>query len=348
MLSHDPASTNVLIAGHVPVELVERLKRRFWSSRFGVMAPQGTVPAGFEDADVLFTSGQSAEEFGETVALLPRLRWVHTASSGVDRFLPVLKEASWSQRRPAPGSGIADVAPGQEQSELILTRTAEARAVPMAEHVLAVTIALLKRLPQLFEQQRLREWQRPAPVSVSGATVGIIGSGAVGRAVAHRFTALGADVVGVKRSAQPIAGFSAIWGPERLHDLLAASDVVVVACPLTAETRNMLGVDEFSAMKPDAMLVNVARGGIVVERELIAALEAGHLGGAALDVFEVEPLPPDDPLWSLPNVIITPHSSSTGSGAIWEAVVAEFAENFQLFVSQRPLRNSVDIGGRGY
>lgn len=314
----------VLIAGSVPPEQVSRLQASFTDFRFVAIAREGPVVPEAKGAVVLLTAGQPTTVLEETVASLPRLEWVHTISAGVDRHLPVIRG-----RR------------------ALFTRTAGARAIPIAEYVVTMTLALLKRLPELIASQRRREWHRPRPLTLAGATVGIVGAGAVGREAAIRFKTFGAKTIGLRRSGEPVQGLDAVWTADRLHELLAASDVVVVACPLTPETRGLLGATEFAGMRPGAFLVNVARGGIVVEADLIAALTSGKLGGAALDVFEVEPLPHDSPLWSLPNVIVSPHSSSAAPD-VWDAVIEEFAANLLRFNRGETLANLVDVDGRGY
>jgi phosphoglycerate dehydrogenase-like enzyme len=171
----------------------------------------------------------------------------------------------------------------------------------------------------------------------------IVGLGAVGGAVARAAAALGVRVSGVRRN--PAAGrpegVSAVTGPDRLPALLPTADAVVLAAPLTASTRSLIGAPELALMKPGAILVNVARGKLVDERALDDALARGALGGAALDVFEREPLDPASPLWDRPNVILTPHTSGFRQD-YWEAVADLFIENARRLESGQPLLNLVD------
>ncbi len=323
-MTEPDAAPTVLVAGSVPPDQVTRLRASFPHLRFEAIPRAGPVPSEAYGATVLLTAGQPTDVFAQTVASLPRLEWVHTVSAGVDRHVPVL-----------------------QGKRVLFTRTADARALPIAEHVVTMTLALFKRLPELLASQRRREWRRPRPLTLAGSTVGIVGAGAVGGEAAIRFKAFGARTIGLRRSSGPVPGMDEVWTSDRLHELLAASDVVVVACPLTPETRGSFDAAAFARMRPGAFLVNVARGGIVVEADLVASLSDGHLGGAALDVFEVEPLPNDSPLWRLPNVIVSPHSSSAAPD-VWGAVMEEFAANLARFWRGEPLANLVDVDGRGY
>jgi len=313
-----------LLAGEVTSDQVQYLTRTFSTVRFERMGRDGPVPATAAGSSVLFTFGQSGAAFNETLAALPNLVWVHTASSGVDRLAPHLRGTS-----------------------LTLTRTAEARAEQMAEHVLAMTLALVKRLPETLDRQNRREWRRCDPGTLAGATIGFVGAGSVGRAAATMFKAFNTRTIGLRRSPGVVPGFDEVIESGCLDALLKASDVLVVACPLTEETRGLLGADAFQSMRQGALLINVARGGIVIETALIRSLESGHLAGAALDVFEVEPLPESSPLWSMSNVIVTPHSSSAGPG-VKDAVLAEFTANLVRFMNCEPLSNVVDLESRDY
>ncbi len=282
------------------------------------------MPDEAKSAEVLVAAGMSTDGFALAVRQLPGLAWVHTVSAGVDRYVPALR-----------GTGVA------------LTRTEHARAAPMAEHVLAVSLALLRGLPAAWESGRSREWVRRKWRTLEGATVGIVGAGAVGRAAASRFAALGARCIGTKRTPSALPGFTAVLPPAELPVLLEASDVVVLTCPLTDATRGLIAASELSAMKPTAFLVNVARGGVVVEADLVEALHRGNIAGAALDVFEVEPLPADHPLWTAPNVIITPHSSSAVP-TVKDAAISELTANLRRRLAGEPLDGLVDVDGDGY
>ena len=310
-----PLSTRIVVAGAMPVASAPTIRERFPEVVVREMAVGGSVP---EDAEVAFVGGLSPDELAALLVALPHLRWLHAASSGFDRLdLPALS------RR-----GVR------------VTRTASARATTMAEFVLASTLALTRELPRLWRAQAERRWQRVESRSLMGSTVGIVGAGAVGRAAAERFVAFGARLLGIRGHPRPTPGFHEVWAPARIDDLLAASDVVVLACPLNEATRHLLDGRRLALLRPWTVLVNVARGAVIDEADLIAALRAGRLGGAALDVFEQEPLDPESPLWSLPNVLVSPHCSSAGPD-VASAVVEEFLENLGRFLQGDELANLV-------
>jgi len=299
----------VALAGRLPEGGRDPVASRFPMVELIRVADVGEVPEAARSAAVLLRARLSTSDLSKLLTSLPQLTWLHSASAGLDHVL------------------IPEVL----ARNLLVTRTEMARAAPMAEFVLTASLALLKRLPELLASQRLKRWQRPAPGTLVGATVGVVGAGSIGRAVAKRFRAFDTRTIGIKATVKPLPEFDDVWGPDRLDELLREADVVVLACPLTEATRGLLGRRQFELMKPGAILVNVARGAVVVESELVRALQNGEIGGAALDVFETEPLPGDSPLWELANVIVSPHSSSAGP-ATWDAVVEEFLSKLELFV----------------
>jgi phosphoglycerate dehydrogenase-like enzyme len=233
-------------------------------------------------------------------------------------------------------------------SPVVLTNSRGMSADTMAEHVLAVTLAMFRRLPEAWRSQAARVWAQDAigllgNRTITGSRVLIVGLGAIGMAVAARMTALGATVTGIRRrveGARPSA-VASVAPPGRLQELLPSADVVVVSAPHTRETRHLIGPKEIAALSRQAILVNVSRGHLVDERALSEALAAGRLAGAALDVFQEEPLPPESPLWGLSNVLITPHTSGFRPDH-WDAAVEMFAENLRRFDAGQPLLNVVD------
>ena len=177
---------------------------------------------------------------------------------------------------------------------------------------------------------------------IANSNVLIVGMGAIGGAVADRMTQLGARVTGIRRRhTQVHQAVAQLSTPDRLQTLLPDADVVVISAPHTRDTRGMIGPAELSVMKRDAVLVNVSRGQLIDEAALATALERGAIGGAALDVFVDEPLPADSPFWTLPNVLITPHTSGFRPDH-WDAAVALFADNLRRFEEGRDLINVVD------
>lgn len=319
----DPSATSedgsrklvVAYADTMPVSLTDLAGDRFPTVTF-VPVNDTEIPEEASDATVLFRARWRGPALAKVVTALPRLSWLHSASAGLDQVL------------------IPEVV----ERGLIVTRTARARAAPIAEFVLATTLALVKRIPELLAAQQARRWQRPFPGTLAGSTVGIVGAGAIGRATAQRFRAFGTRVIGTKGSPVDLPEFDEVWAPERLDELLQAADVVVLACPLTEATRGLIDGRRLALMKPTAILVNVARGAVVVQADLVEALTTGVIAGAALDVFEEEPLPAEDPLWGMPKVIVSPHASSAGPG-VWEAGVEEFFENLAWFLRGEALPN---------
>ncbi len=227
-------------------------------------------------------------------------------------------------------------------------------------------LALGHRLPALVENQRQKgwpkdRWHRFLPVELNASTVGIVGYGSLGRETARLLHAFGAQVLATKRDARhpeddgyapPGHGdpegrcVRRLYPAEALLHMLPECDFVVVTVPLTPATRGLIGREAFAAMKPGAYLVDVSRGGVVDHDALVEALRSGHLAGAALDVFPTEPLPPDSPLWEMPNVLLTPHIA--GATAFYDQrAVALFAENLRRYLTGKPLLNRVDPQ-RGY
>ena len=245
-----------------------------------------------------------------TFAAAEDLRWVQALSAGVDFYdHDALAEAG-----------------------IVLTTAAGVHAQPIAEQVLGYLLVFERDILRGVRQQEAGRWLRYEGGELRGKTVGVIGVGAIGSRVAELASALGMTVVGTKRdpSTAPDA-VDEIRGPDGLHEVLSRADYTVVACPLTGETRGLIGREELGVMDDDAVLVNVARGPIVDEEALVDALRQGVLRGAALDVFETEPLPDDSPLWNLPNAVVTPHMA--GSSPHKDHRLADlFASNLERFV----------------
>lgn len=256
----------------------------------------------------------------------PGLRWVHTGTAGIGSWLT----ASMLER------------------DILFTNSAGVFGPPIAESVMAFLFHFARGLQEAHAVQRRGRWDKAAfdgPEhglrELAGSTVGIIGLGGIGREVAWRCRAMGAGVVGVRRGSTAVEGVRLLEGDDALATLLASSDYVVVTVPETPETVGLLDANALASMKPDAVLVNVGRGRVVDEAALVAALEAGRLGGAALDVFATEPLPEGHPLWSAPNVLITPHMSAY-SLRFWDRQLALILENVDRYMEGRPLVNVVD------
>lgn len=260
-----------------------------------------------------------------------RLRWVHSPAAGVGGML----------------------FPTMVRSGVVMSNSRGISAATIAEHVVAVTLVLFRKLRLAVQSQAAHQWAQdailapPSIRTIAGADALIVGLGSIGRATALLFHALGARVVGIRRTASSDAplGVDRIAGPDDLPGLLPGADIIVLAAPQTRETRGLIGAGELAAMRRDALLVNVSRGKLVDEAALVAALTAPEaartVGAAALDVFEHEPLAPESPLWSLPNVLVTPHVAGFRPDH-WDAVTDLFIENLSRFESGQPLLNLVD------
>jgi len=257
------------------------------------------------------------------------LRWVHTGSAGVSGSLT----------------------PELLARDILFTNSAGIHGPPVAETVIAYLLYFARGLDHAIVAQRDRSWDRSAldaatsPVRELGrSTVGIVGLGGIGRNVARRAAALGARVLAVRRTGASVDGLEGVellTGADGLMRLLEASDHVVVTVPETPETRGLMGAESIDRMRRDAVLVNVGRGGVVDEEALAAALVAGRIRGAALDVFAVEPLPADHPLRDAPNLLITPHMSSY-THHFWEREARLILDNIGRYLGGRPLLNVVD------
>lgn len=262
----------------------------------------------------------------EQVARAPQLRWLQLTSSGFEPYLSL------------------------RNSPVLLTTARGVTSKAGAEHVLAMMLSFTRQLLFFHERQREQVWDRniPAVGSLVGQTLGLVGCGANGQALAARAKAMEMRVIAVKRtpSAEPIEGVDELWTVDRLDELLAQADHVALMIPLTAETHGLIGREQLKQMKRGAFLYNVSRGGVVDERALLEKLRDGSLGGAALDVFEEEPLPSSSLFWTLPNVIVTPHLGAAWGG-MWDAAFDLFCDNLRRFRTGEPLKNVAQFN-RGY
>ncbi|RST12201.1 D-2-hydroxyacid dehydrogenase [Streptomyces sp. WAC05374] len=248
-----------------------------------------------------------------------RPRWVHTASAGVDRLL----------------------CPELVASDTVVTNARGVFEEPIAEYVAGLVLAMAKDLPGTLDLQRQRRWRHREGLRVAGSRAVVVGAGPIGRAVATTLRALGVRTAVVGRTARP-----RVHGADELDLLLTRADWVVCAAPLTESTRGMFDARRFGLMQPSARFVNVGRGQLVVQDDLVAAVRERWIAGAALDVFEREPLGEDSPLWDVPGLIVSPHMSGDTVG--WrDRLGAQFVEMYELWAAGRPLPNVVDKK-RGY
>lgn len=258
-----------------------------------------------------------------------RLRWYQQWGAGVD----------WLMRHPE----IAAL-------DFLLTNASGVHAIPISEHILTFLLAFARGLPAAIRDQQQHLWQSNGHnelFELAGKTMLLVGVGAIGRRTAQVAGALGMRVLGVRSDpSKTVPGIERMYSPQELEKALPEADFVVLTIPLTPDTRGLFGARSFAQMKPSAYLINIGRGGTVDEPALIQALQNGQIAGAGLDVFASEPLPPDSPLWNMPNVIITAHYSGL-TPHYDERAMDIFIDNLERYVKGEPLRNLVDKK-RGY
>jgi glyoxylate/hydroxypyruvate reductase A len=249
----------------------------------------------------------------------PRLRWVQATSAGIGGFVQHMN---------------------LDRTDLCLSTAGGIHAVPLAEFAVAGALYFVKGLPYLRDRQRAHVWQRYTTAQLAGRTVAVVGLGGIGRQTVAAFAGLGTHVIGVGRPGRDygLDPSVEVHTIDDLDQVLVRTDVLVLCAPLTSRTLGLIGAEQLRLLPHGAVLVNVSRGPLVDERALIEALRSGAIGGAALDVFETEPLPADSPLWDLDNVIISPHSASTV--ATENAALTElFCDNLRRYLDGQPLRN---------
>ncbi|HEY3501672.1 MAG TPA: D-2-hydroxyacid dehydrogenase [Actinocatenispora sp.] len=280
------------------------------------------LPAALKDADALLVwDFRSRAVPAAWPADGPHPSWVHVAAAGVDTVLcPALREGG-----------------------VTLTNSRGVFETPIAEYVTGLVLAMAKGLPDTLSAQREQRWAYRETESVAGRTVLVVGTGPIGRAIAVMLRAVGLAVTGVGRTRRDgDADFGTVHGFDELPGLLGGADYVVLAAPLTTQTAGMIDSAALAAMRRGARLVNVGRGGLVVTDDLVDALTAGRIAGAALDVFDVEPLPADSPLWRVPGLVVSPHMSGDTVG--WrDQLAALYVDNLVRWLDGRPLRNVVDL-----
>ena len=313
-----------VVAWTIPEAHVDELRRRFPHVNFLHSRDRDSDLALAPDADVAFALGLARD----AAARATKLRWVHCSAHAVGHF------------------PLADLA----AMGVAVTNSRGIQSTPIAEHVMGCLLALARRLPETFRHQEQRVWLpneltgRASPWLIAGKTMGVIGLGTLGQAIAVRAKAFGMRVIGMRRNPERGVpdGIDHVIARSELDRLLDAADVVVLAAPWTPGTDQILDAAAIAKMKPGAVVINVARGQLVDESALAGALTDGTLGGAVLDVFTAEPLPPDSPFWSMPNVIVTPHTSGFRADH-FDAVIDLFSENLRRFERGAELLNVVDV-----
>jgi phosphoglycerate dehydrogenase-like enzyme len=309
----------VLIPHHVPRDSAEVVRDGIEERRPDVdlrveHTPEGTREA-VGEADVVVTFGFE----GELLEGAENLEWIQALVAGVDRY------------------DFEDLA----ERGIALTNASGIHAEPIGEQVLGYVLAFERNIHTAVRQQETGAWERFRGGELAGKTVGIVGLGAIGTRVAELARPFDTTVIGTKSNPDDAPdAVDEVFGPDGLHEVVQRSDYLVLACPLNEETRGMIGRWEFRMMKSDAVLINIARGGVVDQDAMVRALQQHSIGGAALDVFETEPLPGDSPLWDLSNVIVTPHMA--GSTPEYMDRCAElFVGNYERYLAGEPLENRI-------
>ncbi|MHB8394141.1 MAG: D-2-hydroxyacid dehydrogenase [Candidatus Dormibacteria bacterium] len=252
----------------------------------------------------------------------PEVKWIHTVSAGVDRIGDILAE------RP----------------EIILTNSVGVTAIPIAEFVVGCLLQHCKRYPEIWAAQQMSRWESLALRELGDLRVVIVGLGAIGQEVALRLAPFGCRVTGIRRHPKG-AGLGIVddvRGPDQLAQACEEADALVLAVPLTTETRGLVGAEVLSRLQPGACVINIARGGLIEETELVKVLASGRLAAAYLDAFEEEPLPPSSPLWSSPGVFLSPHLSWS-SPNFTRRTCELFGDQLRRFSTGEPLVNQVDL-----
>ena len=280
------------------------------------------------EAGVIFNWSGSGALLRQTFLMCPSVRWIHCRSAGLDDLLfPELIE-----------------------SEVPLTNGSGVFSPPLGEFVLAAILYFAKGFRRLIRNQMAGVWEQFDIAEISGQTAGIVGYGDIGRAVATRLRAMGMRVIAARRTPPPLYNADPLvdkfYGPDKLREMMSQCDYVIVATPLTPQTRGMIGAPEFAAMKPDAAIINVGRGAVIDEDALLLALTERRIAGAALDVFTTEPLPPNHPFFFLEHVLLSPHSADHTRDWL-DRAMQFFLDQFDRFLKGEPLLNLVDKK-RGY
>jgi len=259
--------------------------------------------------------------------LAPNVRWLQATSSGIGQFVDRMDYAT---RMP----------------ETVFTTASGVHARPLAEFAFMCMLGHVRGLLPIVNAQREKRWERFAGSDLEGRTVVVVGYGSIGQEIGRVASTFGVTVLGIRRrpgGTDPTSVHAdELHGPGALADLLPRADFLVLAAPHTAETERMIGAAELAALPPGAAIVNVGRGSLVDEPALIASLESGHLGAAYLDVFADEPLPLESPLWSMPNVLVSPHSAST-SDRENRRITELFCDNLRRWHEGDELRNRLDV-----
>jgi phosphoglycerate dehydrogenase-like enzyme len=309
----------VLILGATDAEPPPGLPETQTGASYRFAEDAAGLATALPETDVIFHWTDRTELLRAAWPTAGRLRWIHAAGVGVDWALfPELIE-----------SGVA------------LTNCRGVFDESMPEYALTLLLALAKELPATIDDQRARKWRHRPLSSVRGRRATVVGAGSIGRATTRLLRAVGMDVAVVARTARDDPELGQIHASTDLVALAPVTDALVLVTPLTDDSRGLVDRSVLAALPLGAWLVNIGRGAVVDETALIEALGSGHLGGAALDVFETEPLPEDNPLWTMSNVIASPHIGGDVPGWL-EWFSRSFLDELERFIAGKPFKNVVD------
>jgi phosphoglycerate dehydrogenase-like enzyme len=295
-----------------------------WEPALRSAAGNATVVMPANEAEALAAAADAEGWIGKLdarfLAAAPKLRWMQSSSISLERV----------------------VFPELIKSSVVLTNMQHTSDIEVSTHALTLFLALCRELPKLIRRQAHGEWKREANIRhLQGMTVLVLGLGGIGTQLVRQLSVLGATVIGIDPKVTQLAGASEVAKPERLPELLSRADAVLIVAPLTPQTMGLFDEAMFQRMKRDALFVNVGRGQIVKTAALDRALSEGWIAAAAIDVCDPEPLPPDNPLWKHPNIIITPHLATLGSRHV-ERQLQCVVDNVKLFVSGKPFPSVAD------
>jgi len=325
---------------NMPAWVPERLRKEFPNVTVEHFTDYDVATPHFHDADAIMTWSLRPEQ----VALAKKLRWIHSPAAAVHQLM------------------IPEII----SSDIIITNSSRVHGPVVAEHAIALIMALARRIPSVVRYQQQHVWsqtqlwnERPRPREIAGATLGIIGLGTIGTHAARLASGLGMRILatrehpekglppvlaapfGAGEGANQKPSGNAVYGPDQIDLLLQQSDYVLLSAPLRSNTRALINAERLAKIKPDACIINIARGALIDTPALIDALRQHKIGGAALDVFDTEPLPSDSPLWDTPNVLIAPHYGAM-TEKLWERHYANISENLRRFLAGEPLIGVVD------
>jgi len=308
---------------HAPSWIQEKLAREFPQLQVVQLQNYDRVPEEITDTDIFIGWSLRPEQF----VAAKNLKWIHSPAAAVHQLM----------------------FPELINSSVVVTNSREVHGPVVAEHAIALVLALAKRLPQAMRYQIKKEWaqetlwhERPRPREISGASVAVIGMGGIGREFTARAKALGMRVLAIRENPQKgTSGADAVYGTAQLDEVLSQADYVLLCTPVTPGTTGLMNQARLAQMKPDAYLLNVGRGPLIDEKAVIAALRRRSIAGAALDVVEEEPLPADSPFWDLDNVLITPHTAAV-TERLWDRHYQLISENLKRFLQGRSLLYEVD------